>query len=388
MTGWTPIVDGAAAAIVRDACDAIARRLVARPIADDRVACSLMTGDAGVAIFLAYYARARGDDAAMTRAGDILERAIDVVPAIADKPNLYSGFVGTAWAVEHLRDMFGIEPALNDGLDAALIDILDARPDWSCFEWLSGVAGCGVYALERLPSGGVLLERIAGELERLGESTPIGMRWRRPAWMIEGVADRFPDGCYALDPAHGALGPIGVLAGCAAGGIGGAREAAVASVRALETQRFSSNMGPLFRQYANDVEAGLGWCRGDPGAAGVLSAAGAVLGEPSWSAIARVAAERVAAMIGLVPAAGHGGLCHGLAGVAHVLHRVAKRSLDEPLARVAADALVRVARSSSDDTDECLITGIAGTGLALLAASTSIDPGWDRALLLSHRYET
>jgi hypothetical protein len=360
---------------------------MARPIAEDRVACDLMAGDTGVAVFLAYYAEARGDDRAGARAGDILERAIDLVPAIADKPNLYSGFVGTAWAVEHLRDMFGVDSSLDDAVDAAVIDLLDARPAWSCYEWLRGIAGWGVYALERLPSGGPLLARIADELGRFGEPSAIGMRWRRPAWMLgEAVAERFASGCYALDPAHGALGPIGVLAGCAARGVA-ARDVVGESVRALMEQRFGGDAGPMFRQYANDDEAGLGWCRGDPGAAGVLSAVGALLEEPAWRAVAGETAARVAAMIGAAGAddARPGGLCHGLAGIAHILHRVAQRSQDDHLATVAADALVRVAGSASDDGDDSLLTGAAGNGLALLAAITTIEPQWDRVLLLSFR---
>jgi hypothetical protein len=37
-----------------------------------------------------------------------------------------------------------------------------------------------------------------------------------------------------------------------------------------------------------------------------------------------------------------------------------------------------------DDGDDSLLTGSAGVGLALLSATTSTEPRWDRALYLSY----
>ena len=41
--------------------------------------------------------------------------------------------------------------------------------------------------------------------------------------------------------------------------------------------------------------------------------------------------------------------------------------------------------TAHDGADRSLLTGAAGIGLALLAASTAVEPAWDRILLLDLR---
>ena len=388
MAPWVPLLEGDRRDRATAAIDRIAVTLVARPLADDVSGFGLMRGEMGVALFLAYYARARGDDRAAARAGEIVDRGLELVASTrTDESRLYAGFTGTAWTVEHLRAMFEVEPDVDDAVDATLFELLDAQPEWFCFEWLAGVSGWAVYALERRPWGGALLQRVVDELAHHAERGPRGVRWRCPPWMPIATTDRFPDGCYLLDPAHGAMGPIGALAAAAKLGAQGARELVAASVDAIMAQRFSGDHGPMFKQYANDEEGGLAWCRGDGGAAGVLSMAGDLLDEAAWSDVGVAAARRVAISLGLIRALDPGGLCHGLAGTAHILHRVARRSGDTELLVAARAGFERVtnALAHRDEEDASLLTGNAGIALALLGATTDIEPEWDRALLLSAR---
>jgi lantibiotic biosynthesis protein len=387
MEPWIPLLEGAQGRQATDACDRIAQQLLDRSIADDATACALMTGDAGIAVFLAYYARARGDDRAAARAGEILERMAELAVGLT-QPSLYSGFAGSAWVFEHLRDMFEIDPEFGDPIDGALLEILETCPAWLSFEWLSGVAGIGVYALERFPRTPALLERVAVTLARMARPTRAGVRWDRPSTVpIAQDVHRFPDGCAQLDPAHGAMGAIGVLAGCVERGLA-VQPLLADAVTAVLAQRFPHDRGPVFPLYADDPfrETGMAWCRGDVGVAGVLSAVAERVAEVSWSNIALESALRMAYHVPFVPPFAPGGLCHGYASIAHALNRLARRHDDPHLTDAARDAFTVVTHHLAED-DPSLLTGNAGIGLALLGATTPIAPSWDRVLLLSIRPE-
>jgi lantibiotic modifying enzyme len=80
------------------------------------------------------------------------------------------------------------------------------------------------------------------------------------------------------------------------------------------------------------------------------------------------------------------GLCHGLAGVAHVLHRAAVAHQREQAWTEAGDwGRALLARLDAGDRPSGwgFQNGSAGVILALLALTTDVAPVWDRALLLS-----
>jgi hypothetical protein len=77
-------------------------------------------------------------------------------------------------------------------------------------------------------------------------------------------------------------------------------------------------------------------------------------------------------------------LCHGTAGLAHVGLRMAADGGDAEIA--AASRLLcleLIDRTDEVDADPGLLTGAAGVALVLLAAATSAEPAWDRALLVA-----
>jgi lantibiotic biosynthesis protein len=385
--GWTPLLTGAEAKRAARAVDAVAGEMRGLPLVGGPRAFKLMDGQLGRAIFLAYHARWRGDDRSAAAADALLGQAIEGAAA-CEEPSFYGGLAGMAWAIEHAEDMLGggedDEP--DDGPAAALDEILAARPDSIEVEWLSGLAGWAVYGLARprSPVRAALLARIVDALAARAEAAPGGgLRWRCPDWMpLAQDRARFPDGCFPLDPAHGAMGPIGVLAGCAAAGIAvdRARPLVDAAVGWLLDQRMEGG-GSLFPRCAGEREGGLGWCAGDPGVAAVLHAAGVALDRPDWRDAALEAARRAAR--GFEAAGGmEAGLCHGAAGLGHIAGRLAHASGDQELARASRRAL-GAALEAPVGGDASLLTGRAGVGLALLSAVSEIEPAWDRALLVS-----
>jgi hypothetical protein len=125
--------------------------------------------------------------------------------------------------------------------------------------------------------------------------------------------------------------------------------------------------------------------------------------EPAWErealAIARRAAARPAEQSGVADA----GLCHGAAGLGHLFNRMFQATGDACLAEAARFWFEQTlqmrrpgrgvggyeARHLDGDrkvtwkADPGLLMGAAGIALALLAATTSVEPEWDRVLLVA-----
>ncbi|MCG8458378.1 MAG: hypothetical protein MI919_19035 [Holophagales bacterium] len=150
--------------------------------------------------------------------------------------------------------------------------------------------------------------------------------------------------------------------------------------------------------------AGHSWCYGTPGVAMAVAAAARALGRDDWQGTARRLARDASAAP--LPPEPDLGLCHGLAGTAHTLHRL-YRATGEPscasAARRAFRALLRRRRPeegggfpvdpSSAHTGTArgaerqrevggLLRGSAGIGLALLGGLAATPPLWDGVMLL------
>jgi len=146
----------------------------------------------------------------------------------------------------------------------------------------------------------------------------------------------------------------------------------------------------------------LAWCYGDPAVACCLLIASRSTGELGWERVALEtashAARRSVETAGVVDA----GLCHGSAGVAHLLNRLFHATGDSLLREAAVSWFERSLEYALPDrgiggylaflpgeersqwqADPSLLTGAAGVGLALLAAATDVEPEWDRFLLAS-----
>jgi lantibiotic modifying enzyme len=370
---------------------------------------SLSNGVAGLALFYSYLAEASRDDGDADTAMDYLGQSLDALASLAMPPGLYAGFSGMAWTVEHLRgwlfesaDEAGDSPVLD-----ALLALLD-REDWPGeYDLIGGLVGFGVYALEALPSAGArrCLERIVGHLERLGEERPEGVAWfTRPEWLPSHHREMAPAGYYNLGVAHGIPGVIGLLAGIDAAGISQNRTRPLLdrAVGWLLAQPWDVEFGRCYPHFLfPGVEPHLSrdaWCYGDPGIAAILLLAARERGREDWEREAVEAALRTARRPIETSSIRDVGLCHGSAGLAHLFNRLYHATGEEELAETArfwfhrtlemrqpGEGIAgftavepagrgRVARRG-------LLTGTAGTALALLGAVSSIEPAWDRLLL-------
>ncbi|XXF79656.1 lanthionine synthetase C family protein [Myxococcaceae bacterium GXIMD 01537] len=379
------------------------------------LASSLARGHSGRAVLFAYLSRADASHLATQDA--LLGAATEALATETLYPDLFDGFPGIAWAVQHLQ---GTPEAPDDDplseIDGALGDLLQTRPWPHRYDLVSGLVGLGVYALERLPRASArhCLESVVERLGELARPTREGLRWWTPAEHIEeGLQATYPQGCANLGAAHGVPGVLVVLAGAVASG--------VASERAREllrggwtwlmarrgddsaAARFPTRLGPDDEPRAWPPRPA--WCYGDPGLALALHVSARAVGEPAWEeqalALCRESAQRWTDA-SLVRDAG---LCHGAAGLAH-LHNRLFQATGEPCFEEAArhwfrqvfalqrpghgiggfQTLELLPDGTEGWTDNPgLLAGATGIALALLAATSPVEPEWDRLLLMSLR---
>jgi hypothetical protein len=289
-------------------------------------------------------------------------------------------------------------------IDEALLDHLDQSPWRGDYDLIEGLVGIGVYALERLPrpAAAACLERVVDRLAETCEPQDGGITWwTDPAWLPSETRAEFPHGYYNLGLAHGVPGVIGLLGQVCAAGVAHdkARSLLDRAVRWLLDQDGPDSFSNWVVPGTTGNKARLAWCYGDPGVAAALLGAARCVAEPAWEAaalaIARRAAQRPSDQSGVRDA----GLCHGSAGLGHLFNRMFQATGEPWLAEAARAWFERTLTMrrpgqgiggyeawKSDgvrSADQGLLTGATGIALALLAATTDIEPLWDRILLVS-----
>ena len=412
---WHPITDSDASLRLWEVVEEIERSLVERLDAGSSFPelarnPRLSSGKAGVALFFAYLDAARPGTGADERAFDLLGDCIDSLGEQLLSPSLYSGFAGIGWMIEHLtREVFEADDDLTEPVDALLRGML-VDPRVKPFEMLTGIAGFGIYLLERLPhpNAAELLPRVLDQLEAAAERSPAGCTWfTRPEWLPDSERQRRPQGCYSLGVAHGMPGVIGFLAAAQHAGIADPRipQLAEASIRWLLDRRLedkSSVFPALIVPGTPPEPTRTAWCYGDLGIACVLLSAARSFGRPDWEeealALARLSALRSVEATGTVDS----GLCHGAAGLAHLFLRIHHATGDPAMKEAALAWFERTLgmRQPGEGVagflswlaelgvgewrgETGLLSGAAGVGLALLAAVSHVEPAWDRVMLVS-----
>lgn len=412
---WRPLLEGDLARRALHAVEDVARALESYTPADD-LRFPALGGAAGEAVLHAYLALHNGGDQQAERAAARLETAAEALATTVMPPGLYSGFSGVAWVSEHLQArLFEPDPEDDDPnreIDQALLDYLGTLTEADEYDLISGVTGLGVYARERLacPSGALLLERVVDHLAAQAETGPEGTAWftppsRLPEWQRE----LHPQGLYNLGVAHGIPGVVALLAIACQGGVaaGRARPLLDGAVRWLLAHQLPAGKGSCFdTSFVAGQESGtsrLAWCYGDPGIAATLLVAARAVGEPAWEDKALEVAREAARRPPEHSAVRDAGVCHGAAGLAHLFNRFWQASGEEVFRAAARNWIERTlefrvpgegiagfrawhALPGSNGqwaAEPGFLEGATGVALVLLAAVSTVEPEWDRLLLVS-----
>jgi hypothetical protein len=373
----------------------------------DRDWLTLYSGQPGVALLLAMTARVTGDAELADRAR---ERIADIAAGAMANPNDFffmSGLTGVVWTIEQVAHLLGDEEDddPHEAIDEAVAELLVSRK--LRFELMKGVAGLGLYALERGPRPSAIrcVELAVEALAASAERTSAGATWFMPiAQLPPSELALFPNGCHSLGTVHGVLGPIAVLAGACERGIATATagpllDEAVAWL--WDQRRRDPKDGGWFAiaMERPDLATTQGWCYGDPGTAAVLFSAGRAVGRAEWQAFGLELAREV---IRRPPTpAMDPMMCHGTTGVAHILNRLSQsdtglragamawfaRALDQHVEGSGIGGLAALEFENGQRVAKPyvgLVEGSSGAALALLAAVSDVEPRWDHAFVLGH----
>lgn len=412
----SPIGEPSAGAI-REALAAVVASLAEAPRPDH-------PGDLALLSLLAEHVRRAGREAgeAALAAADGLPPLEDAIALLAEADigfALHRGFTEVAWVAAHLWKGLPDLDELLRPVDEALRSLLD-HPWEGPFDLAFGLAGLGVYALERWPgtAAAALLEGVVRQIDALAE--PSGgwraLRTRPDQVDLYGVEPPLRDlfaaeGYFELGMAHGVAGPVAVLARAVLAGAGGARArrllgdlASWLAEAALPAGAELAFPGRLSRDLsAAELHRRASWCKGDPGVALSLLAAGRALGREDLRRLGLGAARRAAVRPPEAAGIADACLCHGALGLGHVFRRLHRASGDPVLGeagtRWTREALAMrqpgrgtggfLARFHREDgttyeaQDTSFLTGGVGIGLGLAAAVSSADPSWDALLLAS-----
>lgn len=391
---WRPVLVGELEARARDRIAAAAEELDAASWTDP----SLDRGAAGAAVLFGYLAR-DGYEEAGGRAAELLEGSVAALSSDQVLPWLFTGITGVAWAIQHLSDVVEVDPDALDDIDANVHELVGRDSLRAPFELMEGLVGLGVYALERHPSpaASAILTRAVVHLDARAERAAGAATWRSDPG--DGDLDdeervHNPGGYLNLGLAHGQIGLVAFLAQLAAapGGPPAARTLLGAAVDGLLPHLTAADGPrlPLLAAARLSPRPPLsGWCAGDLACAAALVHAGQAAGERAWldrgrelaRHTARAGAEHLDPRLPGDPT-----FCHGTAGRAHLLNRLAQATGDDVLAAVARDWYVRtldLCDAGAGRGEAGVRLGTAGVALALLAAVSPVAPDWDRAYLVA-----
>ena len=272
--------------------------------------------------------------------------------------------------------------------------------------------------MERLPRKNAIdcLELVVDRLDETAQRNGNGVTWlTAPELLPEHQREQCPEGHYNLGLAHGVPGVIALLGHVCATNekklqgtrrkarslLNGAVTWLLAQQPADRTESFPSWIGPGI----SPAPARIAWCYGDLGIAAAILQAAHCLNNPVWKREGLLISRRAAARPSEQSGVKDCGLCHGAAGVGHIFNRLFQttgetwladaarfwfeRTLEmrRPRQGIAGFAAFRPASTLRGKkkwiAEPGIVEGAAGIGLALLAATTSTEPKWDRMLMLS-----
>jgi lantibiotic modifying enzyme len=343
---------------------------------------------------------------------DYLNAASDRVGV--DMPSgLSDGLSGIGWIVHHVSARFGEcpEPAddpLRD-LDQLVLHRLRQNRWSGPYDLISGLVGIGVFFLERLPLATARegLATILNHLGTLAEESRDGITWHTPARLLPQYQRReCPAGHYNLGVAHGVPGVLYLLCECVAAGVESSKAEYLLN-RSLEwfLAQQSSNRPSRYAYWVGPgvaKPARVAWCYGDLGISAVLYQIAKRIGRAELLELATALSD---SCIRRSPPVSEPSLCHGALGIAHVLNRFYQTERQQQYraaARYYYELGLSLLRDSTLDTwmpidgqredaeprrmsrnAWSFLEGHTGIALALLSGVESIEPQWDRRLLLS-----
>jgi hypothetical protein len=350
--------------------------------------------------------------------------------------SMYSGLGGLALTALYLSRQGTRYRKLLASIEAALLRLVviaakslraNHGVSVSTFDVISGLSGVGGYLLLRRADSRhkSVLKAVLRSLVALTEEEGGLPRWHTPPRYISDENSRqlYPHGNLNCGLAHGIPGPLALLSIAATAGVTveGQREAIRRVAAWLYQYHMDDQWGlnwptavpigpegypprpPLIAKDEREGPAACwpsraAWCYGSPGIARALWLAGQALNEVGYQELAVAAMEAVYRRPVSARQIDSPTFCHGVAGLQQITLRFAQdtalplfteagRTLHRQiLANYEPDSVLgyRNLEPGGRRIDQAgLLDGAPGVVLVLLAASTTVEPLWDRLFLLS-----
>ncbi len=417
---WEPLLEGEERKLAHNIVREIAEDLTPLRTLDLTDAQLL----ADIAMFFRYASVGLEDSAFLRLSDEFSEESFKQLCTGGVALSRHSCIARIAWVNEHLsggqcwNDYGGKGAESDDGNDEVnklLIELVSETPWTGHYDLFGGLVGYATYFSEGLPAAdskralGVVVRR----LEELCEESDTEATWHTPARLVPAAyRGDFPSGYYDLGIAHGVPGILVVLATAAAAAVetkiaSRLANALVVWIRArMQSKVACGSFFPARYLSGNRPQRSRhAWCYGDPGLAIAWLRAAELLKNEEWKSEAlHVLSESVPTPL---EASGvkDAGLCHGTAGLAQIYNRVYQSTRRHSFREGARYWLQKTIdfqesggfggyRAFRPQTglgvpnghslvDATFLEGSIGIGLALLAGSSSLVPGWDRRLLIS-----
>jgi lantibiotic biosynthesis protein len=371
---------------------------------------SLFGGNAGISLFLSYYAR-------FSKKEKYVEKSIRIISDIFDKvsegiahPTFAGGLAGIGWFLEFLQDNNFLEVDTNEAIgeiDEYLNGIMVNEMEQNKFDYLHAGGGIALYFLKRksLPKRNQYLLEFVDLLEKSLIKEDDKNKWVSKIF----VGYEKEEDVYNLSLSHGIASIISILSKIYKDGINKDKAYALlnGALNYILNNQFDTTKSLSYFPDSISLdgkkghETRLAWCYGDLGISVALWNASKVLMdmelEQKAIEILLYSAKRRNLKENMVVDAG---LCHGTAGIAHIFNRmfintgilefkeVTDYWFTETLKMAKFEdglAGYKIWRTEEHGwtNDYGFIEGIAGIGLAMISYVSDIEPAWDECLLLS-----
>jgi lantibiotic modifying enzyme len=388
--------------------DAIAKQFLKAPPLRERGAVGVLAGLSGEALFLLYYAQLQEDENYYTLAHSLLKQAAEFI----DVHNLLhthcSGMAGFGWTIMYAQENELLNTDVNlllQEIDIYLEKILFFDLDHDNYDFLHGALGTALYFLKRVSytSQAIgILQKFVVALEKLAIRSGKSLKW--DSWL-----NKEGRRVYNISLSHGMSSIVALLSKLYVSGIEKERTASMlhgAVHFIMEQQLDTGSYSSCFPAYAIESEnnisgSRLAWCYGDLGIASALWMAGQATSNEIWKEKAIEVFLHASKRTNLQKESVlDAGLCHGTAGIAHIFNRMYYQTrfpVFEQTRNYWLQQTIRMAtfedglagykmyagKGVGYKNETNVLEGIAGIGLAFMAAADPACMSWDECLLLS-----
>jgi len=287
---------------------------------------SLMSGKTGIALFLFYYAKFSGDKKCYHHAQLLISSIFDEINSGKTYYTFAGGLAGIGWTINHLNQYKLFETYDDDPLsdiDQFLYNMMMMEIRSGNYDYLHGALGVGLYFLKVLnEKRSRSLKKLINELDKNSSKTENG----GICWISSMTHDKEEKACN-LGLSHGIASIIAFLGKAYAKNISKEKTGKLLSGAVnflLRNEQDISKKLSYFPNWAvkdgNPQPSRLAWCYGDLGIASALFSAAKSTSNKVWEEkaleILRYSTKRTNLIENAVKDAG---LCHGTAGIAHIL---------------------------------------------------------------------